>query len=143
MKKLITLLTIVLLCPVLWADSKPTYPVNIPVRMIVPWYVEVSPISPLILAQEDGPLGRSFQGCGQLQFACNFNFHLRCEVKDTLFAGTWKCWFQNPGKNINYPGGTTEVCVRVDEADLLDPDLMGIAGKQVQVAVLNVTIIPR
>ena len=142
MKKLIVLLIMVLLCPVLMA-SAPTYSVVVPVKMVVPWYIEISPVAPIIFAQEGGPSGRSFQGCGQLQFACNFNFHLRCEVKDTLFDGSWKCWFQNPGKNINWPGGTTEICIRVDRANLLDPDLMGMSGKQIQIAVLNLTIIPR
>jgi hypothetical protein len=142
MKKLITLLTIVLLCPALMA-SAPTYSVVVPVKMVVPWYIEISPVAPIILAQEDGPLDRSFQGCGQLQFACNFNFYLKCVITDELFAGTWKCWFQNPGKNVNWPGGTPQLCVRVDMADLLDPDLMGMSGKQLQVAVLNLTVIPR
>ena len=102
MKKLIvTMLLIVFFCPMLLMASSPTYPVSIPVRMVVPWYVEVSPVSPIILAQEDGPLGRSFQGCGHPQFSCNFNFYLKCEVTDVLFAGNWKCWFQNPGKYIS------------------------------------------
>jgi hypothetical protein len=143
MKKLIVLLIMVLFSSVLWANSAPTYPVDIPVKMNVPWYIEISPVSPIVLAQEGGLLGRNFQGCGQLQFACNFNFSITCAISDPVFAGAWKCWFQNPGKYINWPGGTTEVCIRVNMADLLDSDLMGMAGKQIQVAMLNLTVIPR
>ncbi len=143
MKKLIALLTIILLYPALSMALPPTYPLDIPVKMVVPWYIEIVPVGPIVLAQEGGSLGRSFQGFSKLQFACNFNFYLKCEIKDMLFAGNWKCWFQNPGNLINWPGGTTELYIRVDKADLLDPDLMGMSGKQIQVALLDITIIPR
>lgn len=140
---IIVLIILTILCIAQKLQAAPSYSVSTTVKMVIPWYVEISPVAPIIFIQEGGSSGRSFQGCTQLQFACNFNFYLRCVITEPLFAGTWRTWFQNPGREVYWPGGTPQLCVRVDMADLLDPDLMGKSGQQIQVAILNIYLIPR
>jgi len=123
----------------------PQFVDDFPVKLVIPWYIK-------ILNQKDWELTLvqvtdcdfpCFRACKQLQIATNFNCTLSCVLSAKLFGGDWSCWFENPGANIDKPGGNTDVCVQVKKADLLDSDLMSKAGTKLTVATLTINVVPR
>jgi hypothetical protein len=116
-----------------------------PVKLKIPWFIKIVNEKDwvLTLVQVTDCDFPCFRACKQLQIACNFNLTLSCKVENTVMGGSWSCWFQNPGANIDMPGGNTDVCVQVKKADLLDSELQSKAGTTIQVATLQILVVPR
>jgi len=118
-----------------------------PVKMKIPWIVHIVNEKDWVLWLKQIECGGDkycFEGCKALEIACNFNLTLKCEVRNTVMSGEWSCWYQNPGPDIDMTtGGTTDVCVNVKKASLLDAALKSQAGKEIQVATLAVMCVPR
>jgi len=117
---------------------------DFPVKMKIPWFIKIVNEKDWVLWLAQIQCGDDFpcfEGCKMLDIKCNFNLALECQVVDTKMAGDWSCRYQNPGPNIDKPGGQTDVCVKVKKADLLG-SLPGNPGEEKQVATLRILCKP-
>jgi len=121
---------------------------DFPVKMVIPWYIHIVNEKDWVLELSQIECGDDFpcfKGCKQLKIRTNFDATLECEVRDTKMGGDWKCWYENPGPEIDKGNvdRLTDVCVKVKKADLLDDDLQSKAGQKIQVATLRILVKPR
>ena len=81
----------------------------------------------------------TYEGCLDVKLVCNFDVSLRCVVTPTgAIRGRYSCFVE--GGDINAPGGTARVCVRLEDANLATR--LG-GSKDIQVATVTVQITPR
>lgn len=117
---------------------------DFPVKMKIPWFIRIINEDDwvLTLVQVTDCDFPCFRGCKELQIACNFNLRLECSVQNKLMgADEWKCWYVN--RDIDSPGGNTDVCVQAKKVDLMDADLKDKQGQTLEVATLRILCKPR
>ncbi len=85
------------------------------------------------------PVGvATFEGCSSLLVQCNFNLTLSSSIVPTgVVQGRYSASLSE--RDIDAPGGTTQLCVRLEDA--LPGGQAGTKG--VQVAVVKITVAPR
>jgi hypothetical protein len=82
---------------------------------------------------------RTYEGRADLQVVCNFNLSMRCTIAPTgAVPGRYSCWIE--GGDINAPGGTARLFVRLEHADVA---AQWGGSKNVHVATVAVRITPR
>jgi len=117
-----------------------------PIKMKIPWFIKIENEKDweIWLEQIDcAALGRGsddwpcFRGCNELKIACNFNCTLLAGVNKKYLGGQWGT--SVIPEDINAPGGTATVCVKLWKADL-----MGMpAGTDQTVAEVSISVVPR
>jgi len=124
----------------------PQYVDDFPVKMVIPWYIKIVNQKDweITLDQVDcANLGRGsgdwpcFKGCKDLVIATNFDCTLLCGVNKTYLAGNWGCSVSP--QDVDKPGGTTTVCVKLWKADLLGAQ----PGQNMHVADIDIYVKPR
>lgn len=119
---------------------------DFPIKMKIPWFIDITNQEgwEILLEQvECAALGRGagdwpcFRGCNDLKIATNFNCTLLCGVNKTYLDGMWGTSV-NPA-DIDIPGGTATVCVKLWKADLLSMP----PGETMHVADVDVYVKPR
>ena len=119
---------------------------DFPIKMKIPWYIDITNQKgwEILLEQvECAALGRGagdwpcFRGCNDLKVAVNFNCTLLCGVNRKYLDGMWGCSV-NP-EDVDIPGGTATVCVKLWKADLLSMP----PGETMHVADVDIYVKPR
>ena len=110
---------------------------DIPVTVDVGYWVEVvNRDEQLKLQPKDA---WTYEGCMELIVTCNFACRLNCAIKPTgVINGKFTCSLKNA--EINAPGGTSTLCVGLQQADI-STQLGG--SKNVHVASVTISVTPR
>jgi hypothetical protein len=119
---------------------------DFPIKMKIPWFIDITNQEgwEILLEQvECAALGRGagdwpcFKGCKDLKVAVNFNCTLLCGVNRKYLDGMWGCSVSP--EDVDIPGGTATVCVKLWNADLLSMP----PGETMHVADVDIYVKPR
>jgi hypothetical protein len=111
---------------------------TIPVVMDVGFFIQIKDQEKLRIELQQKTI-REYEGCTDMVVSANFDLTLSCEIAATgAVPGTYSCTL-TPA-DLNTPGGTTTVC-----AKLTDADLLGVPGgaADVHVATVTIKVVPR
>jgi len=110
---------------------------TIPVKMDVGYWVAIENQGDLVInmAQESIHV---YSGCTNISVKCNVAVTLSCSITPTGdVPGDYSCSITSP--NIPFGGGTTQVCARLENANLSGVP-GGTTGKQV--ASVKISVVP-
>jgi hypothetical protein len=120
---------------------------DFPIKMKIPWFIDITNQEGWEIQLEQvecavlGPAYIAewpcFRGSRDLIVAVNFNCTLLCGINKTYLAGNWGC-SMNP-EDIDMPGGTSTVCVKLWKPDLLSAP----PGENMHVADVDIYVKPR
>lgn len=91
---------------------------EIPVTMDVGYWVRIVDQDALKIKMNQVQI-HEYSGCTAMTVQCNFNVILSCSISPALnnpVPGDYSCSITNP--TINSPGGTTDVCAKLLNANL-------------------------
>ena len=111
---------------------------EIPVVMDVGYYVAIKDQDKLRIKLQQISI-TEYEGCTDMVLETNFNLALSCTINPTgAVGGTYSCSV-SPA-DIDAPGGTTTVCAKLKNANLID-----VPGgtKEVEVATVKIWVVPR
>jgi hypothetical protein len=113
---------------------------TIPVVMDIGYWVRIKDQDKLQIKLTQKNV-HEYEGCCDMVVECNMNVTLSASVAKTAAAGSGKFSISKlDPANINSPGGTSTVCVKLTEADL------GAApggSKNVHVATVTIKVVPQ
>jgi hypothetical protein len=111
---------------------------EIPVLMDVGFFVAVKDQDKLRIKLQQISI-TEYEGCTDMVLETNFNLTLSCQITPNgLVGGTYSCSI-SPA-DINAPGGTTTVCAKLKNANLVDTPG---GTKDVKVATVKILVVPR